>query len=69
MRLRLIRSLCLAALTAGIVAAPAAAEKPAHYDASEFPGHSVAFQLEASNGYSIGVYAYSDPLEGRERIA
>jgi hypothetical protein len=68
MRLRLIRSLCLAALTAGIVAAPAAAEKPAHYDASEFPGHSVAFQLEGSNGYSIGVYAYSDPLEGRERI-
>lgn len=68
MRSRLILCLCLAVLTVGVLAPPAAAEKSVHYDASEFPGRSVAFQLKGSNGYSIGIYAYSDPLEERERI-
>jgi hypothetical protein len=49
-------------------AAPAAADRPANYDASEFPGRAVVFQLKGSNGYSVGISAYSDPLEGRERI-
>lgn len=68
MRLRLIPALFLAALIGGTFAVPAAAERPHHYDASEFPGYSVTFQLEGSNGYSVGIYAYSDPLEERERI-
>lgn len=65
MRLRLI--LCLS-LAAGILVIPASAEASS-YDSSDFPGLAAAFRLDGSNGYSIRVYAYSEPLGEKERIS
>ncbi len=65
MRLRLILSLSLAAC---ILVIPASAEASS-YDSSDFPGLATTFHLDGSNGYSIRVYAYSEPLGEKERIS
>jgi hypothetical protein len=68
-----ISCFCLAVLWAG-VASPgsAVAEKPVAYDEEDFPGRTVEFRLEESNGYSLSVGAYSDPYfegdDGRSQL-
>jgi hypothetical protein len=58
----MLHCLCLAVLAVGVAAAPAAAGKPVSYDESDIPGQAVRFELEGSNGYSLYIGAYSDPL-------
>lgn len=61
--------LCLAVLAIAVApAGAAAAEKNVSLDESDFPGQSVAFELEGSNGYTLYVGAYGDPyIEGDDR--
>lgn len=54
MRKRLILGLCLAAVTVGVLAAPAAGEEPPYF------GHHL--KLESSNGYHLGLSASSEAL-------
>lgn len=68
MKPRLLICLGVAALAAGILSASATAGGPRSFDSSEFPGFAAAFRLEGSNGYGVAVYAYSEPLDERERI-
>ncbi|HEX7278049.1 MAG TPA: hypothetical protein VF255_00370 [Solirubrobacterales bacterium] len=69
MKARSILGLCLLTLTIAAPSAPAAAAKPAAVNAADFPGYWAAFQLQGSNGYSIGISAYSVPLEEEEGIS
>lgn len=58
----------VAALAGGILAVPATAAASRSYDSSEFPGLAAAFRLDGSNGYTVRVYASSEPLGEGERI-
>jgi len=68
MNLKPILCVCLAALA---VAAPAEATvpgPPAVAARAEFLGHSASFRLQGTNGYTVGIYAFSERLDGRGRI-
>lgn len=67
MGLRVLCQLCLAVLVAGVFASPAVGGET-RVDEDDFPGAAVAFKLKGTNGYSVGVSAYSDRSDGRGRI-
>jgi hypothetical protein len=64
---RPIMCLCLVALLLGLTPSAVASADGASYESAE-PGFTAGFNLDASNGYSIFAYAYSERPDGRGRI-
>lgn len=65
---RRVFCLVIVLIASGIVAVPTACAHVHSFDSSESPGYAAIFRLEGSNGYSIGISAYSLPEEEEERL-
>jgi len=68
MNLKPILCACLAGLA---FAAPAEASLPGPPPVAagaEFIGHSASFRLQGTNGYTVGIYAFSERLDGKGKI-
>jgi hypothetical protein len=67
MRLKPLLCVCLAALT---LAAPAQAAAPGapSVAVAEFVGHEAGFELQGTNGYSVGIGGFSERLDGKGKV-
>lgn len=68
MRLKPILCACVAALALAAPAAAATPLLPPLAARTEFLGYSAGFRLQGTNGYTVGIYADSERLDGRGSI-
>jgi hypothetical protein len=68
MRLKLALCVCAAVVTCVAPASAAVPFGPTLPAKAEFFGYSASFQLEGTNGYDIGMYAFSERRDGRGEV-
>jgi len=68
MRLKLLACVCAAALGLATPAAAMAPPRAALVAGEEFFGYGTGFRLQGTNGYAVGIYAFSERRDGKGQI-